>query len=177
MNRGILLLATAVGPVTWGTTYVVTTELLPPDRPLFTAAVRTLPAGLLLVALGRRLPSGVWWWRAAALAALNIAAFQALLFVSAYRLPGGVAATFGAAGPLVVAGLAAWLLAERPSRWQLASGVAGLVGVALVVLGPAAGLDLVGVGAGVLGVLAMALGTVLVRRWERPVGVLAFTVW
>ena len=176
MNRATLL-ATAVGPMTWGTTYVVTTELLPPDRPLFTAAVRTLPAGLLLVAFTRTLPAGAWWWRAAVLAALNIAAFQALLFLSAYRLPGGVAATFGAAGPLVVAGLAAWLLAERPTRWQLGSGVAGLLGVALVVLGPAAGLDPVGVVAGVLGVLSMALGTVLVRRWGQPVGLLAYTGW
>jgi probable blue pigment (indigoidine) exporter len=177
MNRATLLVATALGPASWGTTYVVTTELLPPDRPLFTAAVRTLPAGLLLVAFGRTLPRGRWWWRAAVLAALNIAAFQALLFVSAYRLPGGVAATFGAAGPLVVAGLAAWLLAERPTGWQLGSGLAGLLGVGLVVLGPAAGLDPVGVGAGVLGVLAMALGTVLVRRWGQPVGLLAYTGW
>jgi probable blue pigment (indigoidine) exporter len=177
MNRLTLLLVTALGPATWGTTYVVTTELLPPDRPLFTAAVRTLPAGLVLVAVTRTLPKGQWWWRALALAALNIAAFQALLFLSAYRLPGGVAATFGAAGPLVVAALAAWLLAERPTRWQLGSGLAGLLGVALVVLGPAAGLDPVGVVAGVLGVLAMGLGTVLVRRWGQPVGLLAYTGW
>jgi probable blue pigment (indigoidine) exporter len=177
MNRVLLLLVTALGPASWGTTYVVTTELLPPDRPLFTAAVRTLPAGLLLVALGRTLPQGGWWWRATVLATLNIAAFQALLFVSAYRLPGGVAATFGAAGPLVVAGLAAWLLAERPTGWQLGSGLAGLLGVGLVVLGPAAGLDPVGVVAGALGVLAMALGTVLVRRWGQPVGLLAYTGW
>ena len=30
---GLLTLATALAPVTWGTTYVVTTEWLPPDRP------------------------------------------------------------------------------------------------------------------------------------------------
>ncbi|HJX45256.1 MAG TPA: hypothetical protein VJ352_16395, partial [Geodermatophilus sp.] len=34
---------TAVAPVTWGTTYVVTTEWLPPDRPLLAATVRALP--------------------------------------------------------------------------------------------------------------------------------------
>ena len=64
-----------LGPVIWGSTYIVTTELLPPDRPFTAALLRTLPAGLLLV-----------------LAALNIGVFQALLFVAAYRLPGGVAA-------------------------------------------------------------------------------------
>jgi probable blue pigment (indigoidine) exporter len=111
------------------------------------------------------------------LGALNIGAFQAFLFVSAYRLPGGVAATFGAAGPLVVSGLAAWLLAERLTRWRLGWGVAGLVGVALVVLTPEAALDPIGVAAGVLGVLTMAAGTVLTRRWARPVGLLAYTGW
>ena len=33
----------------WGLTYIVTTELLPPDRPLFTGAVRALSAGALVV--------------------------------------------------------------------------------------------------------------------------------
>ncbi len=177
MRRSTLLLATSVAPLAWGTTYVVTTELLPEGRPLLAATLRALPAGLLLVALTRTLPRGSWWWRATVLGALNIGAFQALLFVSAYRLPGGVAATFGAAGPLVVAGLAAWLLAERPNRWRLGWGVAGLVGVALVVLTPEAALDPLGVAAATLGVLTMAAGTVLTRRWARPVGLLAYTGW
>src|SRR3989338_2426928 len=41
-------LTTALGPVIWGSTYIVTTELLPPDRPFTAALLRTLPAGLLL---------------------------------------------------------------------------------------------------------------------------------
>ena len=88
-------LTTAIGPVIWGSTYIVTTELLPPDRPFTAALLRTLPAGLLLVLWCRRWPAwgdGVGWWRLLVLAALNIGVFQALLFVAAYRLPGGVAA-------------------------------------------------------------------------------------
>jgi probable blue pigment (indigoidine) exporter len=177
MDRAALLLTTALAPLAWGTTYVVTTELLPEGRPLLAATLRALPAGLLLLALTRTLPRGAWWWKATVLGALNIGAFQALLFVSAYRLPGGVAATFGAAGPLVVAGLAAWLLAERPTGWRLGWGVAGLLGVALVVLTPEAALDPLGVGAGALGVLVMSAGTVLTRRWGRPVGLLPYTGW
>ena len=76
-------------------TYIVTTELLPPDRPFTAALLRTLPAGLLLVLWCRRWPAwgdGVGWRRLLVLAALNIGVFQALLFVAAYRLPGGVAA-------------------------------------------------------------------------------------
>lgn len=41
---------TALAPLVWGTTYLTTTELLPPGRPLLAAALRALPAGLLLVA-------------------------------------------------------------------------------------------------------------------------------
>ena len=54
-----------------------------------------MPAGLLLVLWCRRWPAwgdGVGWRRLLVLAALNIGVFQALLFVAAYRLPGGVAA-------------------------------------------------------------------------------------
>ena len=61
MQRITTVLLTALAPVSWGTTYAVTTEFLPPDRPLFTGLMRALPAGLLLLALGRVLPRGVWW--------------------------------------------------------------------------------------------------------------------
>ena len=112
-NRVALILTTAIAPALWGTTYLVTTELLPPERPLLAAVVRALPAGLLLVAITRRLPQGIWWWRAFVLGALNIGAFFALLFVAAYRLPGGVAATVGALQPLLVAVLSTGLLGEK----------------------------------------------------------------
>ncbi len=42
-----LTLQTAVAPAVWGSTYVVTTKLLPPDRPLLDGMLRALPAGLL----------------------------------------------------------------------------------------------------------------------------------
>ncbi len=86
--RDVLL--TAITPVIWGTTYYVTTEFLPANRPLTTAALRALPIGLLLLIVFRQLPQGVWRFRAAILGALNIGFFFALLFISAYRLPGGV---------------------------------------------------------------------------------------
>ena len=70
-----------------------------------------------------------------------MACFFPLLFVAAQRLPGGVAATLGAAQPIIVAGLAVVVLSEHPSVWRLIWGGIGVVGVALVVLGPQAGLD------------------------------------
>ncbi|WP_236541414.1 EamA family transporter [Spiractinospora alimapuensis] len=168
---------TALAPVAWGSTYLVTTEWLPPDRPLFSALVRALPAGLLLLAFTRVAPTGHWWWRATVLGTLNMGAFFALLFVAAYRLPGGVAATLSAAQPLMVALLALPLLAQRPTPWRLGWGVAGVLGVALMVLRGTVTLDPIGVTAGLAGTAAMATGIVLTKRWGRPVGVAAFTGW
>jgi probable blue pigment (indigoidine) exporter len=170
---------TAVAPIAWGTTYLVTAELLPADRPLWSGALRALPAGLLLLALTRRRPPEGWWWRSAVLGALNIGAFFPLLFVAAYRLPGGTAAVLGAAQPLLVAALGAALLRERPGRPALLAALAAPLGVALVVLRPDAGLDPLGVAAGLAGTAAMAAGLVLTRRWGRPAGVgtLAATSW
>ncbi|OLF10670.1 EamA family transporter [Actinophytocola xinjiangensis] len=159
---------TALAPAVWGTTYVVTTELLPQGHPVFAALLRALPAGLIALALTRTLPRGEWWWKAAVLGVLNIGLFNVLLFIAAERLPGGVAATLAAGQPLVVALLAVAVLRERPSAWRLAWGVTGIVGVGLVVIGPAAGLDAVGVVAGLASAVSMALGVTLTKRWGRP---------
>jgi probable blue pigment (indigoidine) exporter len=165
--------------VAWGTTYVVTTELLPPGHPLFAGLLRALPAGLIALAITRTLPRGAWWGKAAALGVLNIGLLFPLLFIAAERLPGGVAATLSAVQPLVVAALAVTVLQERLSAWRLAWGVAGMAGVGLVVVGPDAALDLAGVAAGLAGAAAMALGVTLTKRWGRPVGVgpTAFAGW
>jgi probable blue pigment (indigoidine) exporter len=172
-----VVLVTAAAPAVWGSTYVVTTELLPDGRPLLAAALRALPAGLLLLLVTRELPTGAWWWRSAVLGTLNIGAFFALLFVSAYRLPGGVAALLGAAGPLLVAGLSALLLAERFSARRLLAGVLAAVGVGLTVVTSAAELDPVGVLAGTAGTASMSFGVVLTKKWPRPTSVLTATGW
>jgi probable blue pigment (indigoidine) exporter len=174
-----LWLVTALAPITWGTTYLVTTEWLPPARPLLAATVRALPAGLLLVAMGRQLPRGDWWWRASVLGLLNIGVFFALLFVAAHRLPGGVAATLGAVQPLVVVGLSAALLSETVTRRSVLAGVTGVLGVGLLVMRASARLDTLGVLAGLLGAVSMALGVVLSKRWGRPEGVslISYTGW
>ncbi|KQO19996.1 EamA family transporter [Acidovorax sp. Leaf78] len=173
-------LTTALGPVIWGSTYIVTTELLPPDRPFTAALLRTLPAGLLLVLWCRRWPAwGDWtgWRRLVVLAALNIGVFQALLFVAAYRLPGGVAAVVGAIGPLVVMGLTWAMDHRRPPAVALAAGAFGVLGMAALLLSPGARWDMVGVAAALVGTLCMAAGTFWSRRWRSDLPVLAFTGW
>lgn len=172
-----IVASTAFAPAVWGTTYVVTTLFLPESSPLWSGVLRALPAGLLALAIGRSLPRGQWWGKALVLGALNIGAFFPLLFVAAYLLPGGVAAIFGAANPLIIAALALPLLQERPSRWRLSWGALGVMGVALMVLGPDAALSFTGVAAGLTSTLCMALGTVLSKRWGRPTGPVAYAGW
>ncbi|MGX9348442.1 EamA family transporter [Microbacterium sp. KNMS] len=179
MSAPVTVLLTALAPIAWGTTYIVTSELLPPGHPLFAALLRALPAGLLALAIGRALPRGVWWARAALLGALNIGAFFPLLFLAAERLPGGVAAAVGGAQPVIVVLLSAVVLRTPVRQRPLAIGAAGAVGVALVVLGPSAALDPIGVAAAIGGTASMALGLVLTKRWGRPegVGAISYAGW
>jgi len=170
-------LLTAVAPISWGTTYLVTTEFLPPHRPLLAGMLRALPVGMLLVAPTRELPSGVWWWRILVLGTLNVGAAFACIFIAAYRLPGGVAATIAAAQPCFVL-LVAWqLLAERPSARRVIAACTGFVGVGLLAFAPEAHLDPLGLVAAVLNPVVIAFGTVLTQHWGRPTSLGAFTGW
>ncbi|GAV42317.1 EamA family transporter [Streptomyces acidiscabies] len=169
--KSTTVLLTALAPISWGTTYAVTSEFLPPDRPLFTGLMRALPAGLLLLALTRTLPRGAWWWKAGVLGALNIGAFFPLLFLAAYRLPGGLAAAVSSAGPLFVLALSTVVLRERPTLRPLLTGIAAALGVTLVVLKAGGALDTLGITAAVASTASMSAGTVLTKKWGRPSGV------
>lgn len=174
---GRTLALTALAPIAWGSGYYVTETYLPPDRPLFGAMVRALPFGLLLLAFRPGLPRGVWWWRALALGTLNIGAFFVLIFVAAYRLPGGLAATLTATAPIMIM-LFAWaLVRERPRPMGLVGAGVGVVGVALLVLRADVTVDPIGVAASFGAVAMSSLGFVLVKRWTPPVDLLTFTAW
>lgn len=173
--RDVLL--TALAPVIWGSTYIVASQLLPPDRPFTAALIRVLPAGLLLLLLTRRWPARRDGWRLLVLSALNIGVFQALLFVAAYRLPGGLAAVLGSVQPLVVMALA-WAVDRRaPALLTLAAAVVGIAGMAVLLLSPQTVFEPVGIAAALLGAVCMATGMWLTRRWRLDLPVLALTGW
>ncbi|MBN2752363.1 MAG: EamA family transporter [Rhodospirillaceae bacterium] len=179
INRASLfdIALTAFAPLVWGSTYLVATQFLPADRPLTAAVLRCLPAGLAMLVVYWRLPDGFSLLRMVVLAILNIGLFQALLFVGAYRLPGGVAATLGAVQPLLVLFLAWPLLGVVPSLRGMLVASAGIAGVGLLVLTPAARLDDVGILASLGGAACMALGFVLTKRWAPPMPLMQFTAW
>ena len=131
----------------------------------------------MLLALLRRRPHGIWWWRALVLGACNIGLFFPLIFLAAYHLPGGLAATVQAASPLAVMAMALPALGERPGGIRIGAAMVGLAGVALLVLRSPGEVDALGL-AGALGsVLVSAFGFVLIKRWPAPVDMLTLVSW
>lgn len=177
MPRSFDLALTALAPMIWGSSYIVTTQLLPNLDPLTISLLRALPAGVFLLCLVRQLPTGWMVPKMLVLGALNFSIFWSLLFFAAYRLPGGVAAIMGALQPFVVIFAARVLLGTQIKALSLIAVAAGGIGVALLILTPEAKLDTLGIIAGLLGSASMALGTVLSRKWQPPVSALTFTAW
>jgi probable blue pigment (indigoidine) exporter len=166
-----------LAPCLWGSTYIVFTQTLPVSHPLLVAALRALPAGILLMMLGPGLPPRGKLIPLIILGLANIGLFFGLLFVSAARLPGGLAATLMSAQPLIV-GLLAWpMLMRRPHPGQVAASVAGVIGVGLLILDPTASLDIIGILAALGAAGSMAIGTVLIERWGRVGTPLALAAW
>ncbi len=176
-NRPAAIFTTAIAPLIWGSTYLVTTEFLPPNRPFTAALIRVLPAGLLLLAWARRIPKRNEWPTVVLLGFLNIGFFQAMLFVAAYRLPGGLAAVLSSTQTLMVL-VFTWLIDKTmPPKAAWAWSATGVLGIAMLVLSPSARYDGTGILAALSGAAAMALGVYLSKHKKTSLPVLAFTGW
>lgn len=168
---------TAVAPVAWGTTYFVTHRYLPADHPLYGAAIRALPAGLLLLLLCRKRPQGAWWWKSIVLGTLNMGGFFALVYLAAQTLPTSIASTIMATSPVVMM-LFAWLaLSERPPTMHLAGAGVGIGGVCLMLLDGGGGVEASGVIASVTAMAMSSLGYVLTKKWSADIDVFSLTSW
>ena len=168
---------TALVPVIWGSTYIATTQWLPPERPFTAATIRALPAGLILVLLGRstltlrQIPMMVL------LSLLNIAIFQGMLFTAAYLLPGGIAAVVGSIQPLLVMGLV-WVFDRQvPGKHKIVASLVAITGMALLFSGPESQWNLPGVLAAFFGTLSMATGVYISSKWNHRLPNLSFTGW
>ena len=162
----------ALAPIIFGTTYLLTSDFLPPGRPLLAALLRSLPTGLILV-IGTRPPDRRWLVRLGVLSVLYASGLFPLLFLAAYLLPGGVAAVINSISPLLVVVLSVPLLGAKIHPVQVGAGVLGIGGVALLVLRSDARLDPLGLLAMTGAALMMGTATVLTKRWGRPPGMTA----
>ncbi|MFH8249466.1 EamA family transporter [Microbacterium sp. B2969] len=171
------VLITAMAPIAWGSTYVVTRHLLPAEYPLWGGVLRALPAGLLVLLLARRLPRGSWWWRSVILGVLNVGGFFVLVYIAGQRLPSSLAATVMSTSAISIM-LFAWLLLRRRPRLAAVAGAAvGLVGVAILLGFDPAGVDAWGVAASLGAMISSSIGFVLTARWGSDVPALSMTAW
>jgi probable blue pigment (indigoidine) exporter len=168
----------ALTPIIFGTTYLLTTEFLPPGRPLLAGLMRSLPTGLVLI-IGSPIPPRRWMARFFILSVLYASGLFPLLFIAAYRLPGGVAAVINSLSPLLVVVISVPLLGSRIRAIQIVGGILGAVGVAFLVLQSDARLDAVGLIAMTGAMIMFSAATVLTKRWGRPEGMtsIAVTGW
>ncbi|MGQ4485413.1 DMT family transporter [Streptomyces sp. 372A] len=166
-----------IAPVAWGTNYFVTHAFLPTGYPLYGAAWRALPAGLVLLALCRRRPRGAWWWRSAVLGLLNVSMFFTLVYVASQALPTSLASTVMAVSPLAMM-LIAWpLVSERPRAAHLGGAGIGLAGVCLMLLTGMEGSNVRGILASTAAMLVSSFGHILTKRWSTDSGALDSTAW
>lgn len=171
------VLICAIAPVSWGATYFVTRHFLPDGAPLWSAALRALPAGVILLAVARRLPSGSWWWRSLVLGLLNFGAFFVLVYLAAQLLPTSVAASVMALAPVALSMLAIPLLRQRPTAYMLIGAVLGVVGVGLLVGLGASRIDPLGVAISLMALLLSSLGAILATKWRDDLPLVATTSW
>ncbi|OUR80067.1 EamA family transporter [Marinomonas sp. 42_23_T18] len=173
---------TALAPIIWGTSYLVASELLPADRPFTAALIRALPAGLVLIlwshfVLPKMNLKLKQWGQLIVLSALNIGFFQALLFIAAYRLPGGIAAVVGAVQPLLMM-LIIWLVDQKRPQSKVAfMAMIAVLGMGLLFVSPESKWDSIGLIAAFTGTVCLGVGTFLARRWNNGMPVLSFTGW
>ena len=177
MPIGLITLLVALSPLVWGSTYLVTTEWLPANSPFWAAAIRTLPAGLLLVLWSWHLPKRGEWLKLLALAILNIACFQTLLFIAAYRLPGGIAALIGSIQPVLVMLFIWFVQSIRPAGQTVLASLFAILGMYLLLNAPGEAWDIWGGLAAFLGAISMAVGSFLTRHWQLQMPLLALTGW
>lgn len=175
MNITFLVLLTAIAPLIWGSTYFLTTEFLPENQPFLAAAIRCFPAGLVLLFFFREKIDFVMLKKLIALSFLNISLFQSMLFVSAYRLPGGIAALIGSLQPAIVTLLAFALRNEKLSIGKILLLVSAFLGMNLIFLNGESKWDTIGIISAIIGAISMSLGTFLSREWSTKLNLYAFT--
>ncbi|NES02275.1 MAG: DMT family transporter [Okeania sp. SIO2F4] len=178
----------------WGTAMVAMKGVIPQTTPFFIAAMRILPAGILLLLVGmiqgRPQPQRklAWLW-ILLFALVDGALFQGFLAQGLVRTGAGLGSVMIDSQPLAVAILSLWLFQERIRFWGWLGLGIGVIGISLIGLpdewiGSLLHPETIEVSLGIdalfqsgewlmlLASLSMAVGTVLVRwvcKYNDPV--------
>ena len=121
----------------WGTAMVAMKGVVPHTTPFFLAAIRLLPAGLLIViaaaVAGRSQPQGIKAWSWIALFALiDGTLFQGCLAWGLQDTGAGLGSVLIDSQPLIVALLSAWLFGEYIGVWGGLGLILGLIGISAI---------------------------------------------
>jgi drug/metabolite transporter (DMT)-like permease len=166
----------------WGSTYLAIAVVIQTMPPLLTAGVRYLAAGLITVigfaALARfrrdpsppERPTRAQWRSAAMIGLLLLLGGNGGVVLGELFIPSGIAAVLLAMEPMWLAGIDAALTRRRPSALAVAGIVAGIAGVAVLVVPVEglAGFDPIGVGLVLVAGVSWAAGSIYVRHASLP---------
>ncbi|MGJ8557899.1 MAG: DMT family transporter [Sulfitobacter geojensis] len=153
----------------WSSAFTSARIIVADMSPLFALSCRYLISGLLGVgialALGQSMRLTPAQWRATIIfGILQNAVYLGLNFVAMQTVEASLAAIIASTMPLLV-GFAVWIIfGEKLRPLGIAGLVAGLVGVAIIMGARInGGVDMVGLGLCVIGVIALTAATLLVR--------------
>ncbi|HET8778339.1 MAG TPA: EamA family transporter, partial [Candidatus Limnocylindria bacterium] len=176
-SRAAVVVALLTVYVVWGSTYLGIAVVIQTMPPLLTAGVRYLVAGLIMligvVALARlrpgamplERPTAAQWRSAVIIGLLLLLGGNGGVVLGELFIPSGIAAVLLAMEPMWLAGIDGLITRRRPSALAVAGILAGIVGVAVLVV-PVEGLDgfdPVGVGLVLLAGVSWAAGSIYVR--------------
>ncbi len=163
----IVLASLAATWLVWGSTYLAIKFALVSFPPFFQMGTRFITAGLLLAAWmrwrGVAWPSAVQWRHALIVGALMLGGGMGGTAYAEQTVASGLVVAFIAVQPLLTALInLGWRM--RPTRWEWAGILVGLIGVLMLVRGSAFTGSPVGLLAIALAVLCWSVGSTLSQR-------------
>jgi len=159
---GPLILAAAA----WGIGTVISKRAVAeiPPWTLLTVQLAVSVSALLLLSGPRRALAQAGTWRLGSLGVLNPGIAYALSLFGLVSISASVSVLLWALEPLLILGLARWLLHERVGLRQVVLSFVALGGMVLVLYEPTSGGQAVGIGLTLAGVACCAVYTVVTRK-------------
>jgi len=174
----LTILIGVVFALLWSSAFSVAKILVAHTPPFSVLALRfvisALIAASIAMALGQKFPVGWQAWRPIVILGLcQNTLYLGLFFTAMTRIPAGLAAIIASAMPLLVAILSPALLSERIGPQKALGLAAGFAGVVWImgtrVVG---GIDVFGILLAIMGVIALSVATLTVKRGDFGTGLL-----